>query len=76
MSRFRIVKLQTNEKTELEQLETAVQDAIASHDTTQRREAMRREQEFLRKAANARGLDPTKCTIASDGRGVRLRYEQ
>jgi len=76
MPRFRTIKLPTNEQTELERLEAATQNAIASHNSARRREATRQSVEFLRRLAEARGLDPSKCTLASDSRSVQLRYEQ
>lgn len=76
MPRFRTISLSLDEQTELERLETATQNAIASNDSTRRREAMRQSGEFLVRVAAVHGLDFKKCTVASDSLGVRLRYEQ
>jgi len=78
MSRFRTVELTTDEQTELERVMAAEQDAIDCRNSARRRKAMRRTVEFLSKVADAHRLDPMRftLTIASDWRGVRVRYEQ
>jgi hypothetical protein len=76
VSRFRIISLTKAEQAELGRLETATRNTTTSHSAAERREAMRRSGEFVKRVADAHGLDSARCTIASDWRGVRLRYEE
>ena len=72
MGRFRALKLDSDELHELARLDAWARRVV---DPDDRRENMRQTEYFLNRIAEARGLDPYKCTIASDWRGLRVRYE-
>ncbi len=71
MARFRRIKLDFDERRELARLDALSQGAAGSG---QQRESLRESVDFLKRVATKRGLDPFRCTIASDWRGPRVRY--
>ncbi len=73
VARFRRIKLDSDEREELARLDALSRRAAGSG---QQRERLGQSVDFLKRVATKRGLDPFRCTIASDWRGPRVRYSE